>query len=270
MWQTMTEFFVSAFYYPGITPGGLVAGVLLGLAFGAVWMSAYIAPLFEKRWLWAVMLASAVLCWSAISFIQIPLQLLIGELLGGLWTADVLQKNILIAGIPQILCSGLVQEGAKIVPVVAWWWYAGKQLELKQGLLYGAAAGAGFGVFEAIWAHNMVFAQGWTWQAVEVNGVIAFTPFWERFFVVALHVSLTALVGYGLAKGRGWLYYLIAAVLHSLANYSVILLKSGLFNVLQLEIYTALITIATTAFVLWLRWNKLGSEGPQVKVNCKK
>ncbi len=84
---------------------------------------------------------------------------------------------LLLAGIPQILLSGLVQEGSKMVPVVLWWLGEEKNLDVKTGLMVGAVAGFGFGVFEAIWAHNSIFAAGWTWEAVQIGGYMALAGF---------------------------------------------------------------------------------------------
>ena len=67
---------------------------------------------------------------------------------------------ILLAGIPQILLSGLVQEGAKLIPVVFWWLRNRTDVAPTMGLVVGAVAGAGLGIFEAVWAHNTVFASG--------------------------------------------------------------------------------------------------------------
>ncbi|KKK54727.1 hypothetical protein LCGC14_3081810 [marine sediment metagenome] len=80
--------------------------------------------------------------------------------------------------------------------------------------------------------------------------------FWERFFAVAFHTAASALAGYGLAKGWGWQFYLIAAFLHALLNYSAVLLQSGLFTPVHIEIYVAVVVVLVTGVVLWLRWRK--------------
>jgi RsiW-degrading membrane proteinase PrsW (M82 family) len=172
------------------------------------------------------------------------------------WSQEVLARWILLAGIPQILLSGLVQEGAKLVPVVVCWWRSGRNIDPKLGLAIGAVAGAGFGIFEAQWAHNTIFASGWTWEAVQTGGFMALAGFWERFFAVAFHTAASALAGYGLAKGWGWQFYLIASCLHGLLNYSVALMQAGLFTVVYLEIYAAVVAVLVTAWALWLRWRK--------------
>jgi RsiW-degrading membrane proteinase PrsW (M82 family) len=163
---------------------------------------------------------------------------------------------LLLAGIPGVLLSGLVQEGAKLVPIVVYWWRKGRNIDPKLGLAIGAVAGMGFGVFEAVWVHNIIFASGWTWEAVQTGGLVALAPFWERFFTVAFHTASCALAGYGLAKGWGWQFYLIASFLHGSLNYSVILLQSGTLTIVRVEIFIAIVVVLVTVWALWLRWRK--------------
>ena len=256
MFERMIEFFVSGFYFPNITLTGLLLGIGLGLAFGAIWLVGYWPPLFRRYWLWLVMASSAVLSWLAVAFIQIPLQALVGQLLGQFWSQEILVSWILLAGIPQILLSGLVQEGAKLIPVVFWWIRNNTNVSPTMGLIVGAIAGAGLGIFEAVWAHNTVFASGWTWQVVEAKGLVALMPFWERFSAVAFHIAVSALAGYGLAKGWGWQFYLIASFSHGLMNYGAALLQSGVLTIVQMEIYASIIALVITGVALWLRWRE--------------
>jgi len=121
-------------------------------------------------------------------------------------------------------------------------------------------AGAGLGVFEAIWVHNQIFAAGWSWEAVQTSGFMALAGFWERLFAVSFHIAVSALAGWGLAKGWGWQFYLLAAFLHASLNYSIILLQAGIFTVIHLEIYAAVIAVLLTGVVLWLRWRKSDAE----------
>jgi len=250
----MIDYMVNTFKSFFQNPSAL--GIGLAIAFGAVWLACYRPPLFKKPWLWAVLVSSAFLTLAAASFVQIPLQVWTGQALNHFWSQEVLMRWILLAGIPQILLSGLVQEGSKLVPVVAYWWRSCKNIDPKLGLAIGAVAGAGFGIFEAQWAHNLIFASGWTWAAVQAGGFMALLGFWERFFTVAAHIAFSALAGYGLAKGRGWQFYLIASALHGLLNYGVVLLQAGLLTALHVEIYVAVLAVLVTAWVLWLRWRK--------------
>ncbi len=250
MVEHMIDFFLSWFANPSLI------GISLAIAFGAIWLVGYWPPLFKKPWLWAVLVISAILSLISASFIQIPLQILVGQALGQFWSQEMLLRWILLAGIPQILLSGLVQEGSKLVPVVIWWLGEERTLEPKMGLVIGAVAGAGLGVFEAVWVHNSIFAAGWGWDMVEAGGYMALAGFWERFFVVAFHIASCALAGWGLARGWGWQFYLLAAFLHGLLNYGVVLLQAGLFTIVHLEIYAAVSAIIVTAAALWLRWRR--------------
>jgi len=250
MLEQTVGFFLSWFANPS------ALGIGLAVAFGAIWLAGYWPPLFKRPWLWAVLVVSATLTLIAVVFIQIPLQLLVGQTLHQFWSQEIIMSWLLLAGMPQILLSGLVQEGAKLVPIVIWWWSEDRSIAPKMGLTIGAVAGAGFGVFEAQWAHNAIFASGWSWEAVQSSGLMALAGFWERFFAVAFHTAVSALAGYGLAKGWGWQFYLLAAFLHGLLNYSVVLLRLGLFTVVHVEIYAAVVAVLVTGVALWLRWRK--------------
>jgi RsiW-degrading membrane proteinase PrsW (M82 family) len=255
----MGEFIINFLKSWFMTPNAW--GLGLAILFGAIWLAGHWPPLFKRHWLWAVLVVSAFLALAAVAFIQIPLQALVGQALGSFRSQEVLLSWLLLAGIPQILLSGLVQEGAKMVPMVVWWWRQDRSIDPKLGLAIGAIAGAGFGIYEAAWAHNQIFASGWTWQAVQAGGFTALLGFWERFFAVAFHVAASALAGYGLAKGWGWQFYLIASFLHALLNYSAVLMQAGLFTAIQLEIYAAVVAVLVTAAALWLRWRKTEEEG---------
>jgi RsiW-degrading membrane proteinase PrsW (M82 family) len=255
----MVAFFKSFFQNPSASGIYLAIAIGLAIAFGAVWLAGYRPPLFKRPWLWAVLAGSPFLTLAAVSFIQIPVQVWAGQALNHFWSQEVLMSWILLAGIPQILLSGLVQEGSKLVPMVVYWWRSGKGIDPKLGLAIGAVAGAGFGIFEAQWAHNLIFASGWTWEAVQTGGFMALLGFWERFFTVAAHIAFSALAGYGLARGWGWQFYLIASVLHGLLNYGIVLLQAGLFTFVHVEIYVAALAVLVTAWALWLRWRKGGA-----------
>jgi len=250
MLEQIVGFFVSWFANPSLL------GIGLAIVFGAIWLAPYWPPLFKKFWLWAVLVSSAILSLAAVSFIQIPLQIWAGQALNYFWSEEILMSWLMLAGIPQILLSGLVQEGSKLAPVVIYWWRKGRNIDPKLGLAIGAVAGAGLGVFEAVWVHNNIFAAGWSWEAVQTGGIMALAGFWERFFAVAFHIAASALAGYGLAKGWGWQFYLLAAFLHAFLNYSVVLLQSGLITIIQLEIFAAVWAVLITAGALWLRWKK--------------
>ncbi len=263
MLEQMIRFFTSAFSFPGLGWTMILAAIAIGIVFGAIWLTPYWPPVISKPGLWVVGIASALLTWTAIAFIQIPLQSWAGQALLHFWNQSTLTQWLLVAGIPQVLLSGVVQEAAKLVPVGLYLRRNHWSLTPRFGLIAGAVSGAGFGVFEAVWVHNTIFASGWTWSVVGTSGLLALLGFWERFFSVAFHIAVSALSGYGLAKRQGWRFYLIASFLHGATNYSIILLRKGLLTAIQVEIYIAVIAAGVNVLALWLRWHKPPGVVPQ-------
>jgi len=247
------EFFVNWFSNPSFSAMGLALGI------GLFWYALYWPPLRGYGFLFLIMAVSATLTLCAIVLIQMPLQSLTGVALASMFSLETLRKWIYVLGIPQILLSGLVQEGAKLMPVVYIWQRADRFLDPKVGLVAGAAAGLGFGIFEAMWALNQAYAGGWTWATATTAGFLGIAPVFERFYVIAGHIAYSALAGYGLSRERGWVYYLIAAGLHSLMNYTVVLLQAQLISVTTLEILGAIVGLGATAWALVLRYTGEGA-----------
>jgi RsiW-degrading membrane proteinase PrsW (M82 family) len=248
MLNQMTSFFTSAFYFQGTNWKMILLAIVVGLIFGAIWLTLYRPPLFRQTQLWVVATVSAILTWTAIAFVQVPLQSWYGRALDYFWNQNTIGQWMLLAGIPLVLLSGLVQEASKLAPVLIYWWYNGKRFTPKFGLIVGAVSGAGFGIFEAIWIHNQIFASGVSWSLLGDSWL----GLWERFFSVAFHIALSALTGYGLAKRKGCQFYLIAAFLHGLMNYSIILIEKNLLTSFQDGMITAILAVAVTAVALWL------------------
>lgn len=239
-----------------------LVGFGLAIAFGVIWLAGYRPPVHRNPWFWGILVVSALLTIVAIAFIQVPLQYLVGNTLSRFYSQQTLVNWMLLAGIPGIALSGFIQEGAKMVPLVIYRWRKEKNLDPKLGLCLGAVAGAGFGIFEANWIHGIVLSSGWSWQTVESNGLIALTPFLERFFAVAFHTGASALVGYGLVRGWGWQFYLIASLLHTVLNYSTLMLQAGLMSVIGVEIFIAVWSLVIIGGALWLRWGKEPATAP--------
>jgi RsiW-degrading membrane proteinase PrsW (M82 family) len=256
MWQQMQEFFKSFFIYPGLSTELMLVSIGLAIAFGAIWLTCYWPPLFKKYWLWLVAAASAFLTLLAITFIQIPLQNWDGQALNHFWNQGTLYSWLLLAGIPGVLISGLVQEGAKMVPMVVWWWRSDRNISPVLGLAIGAIAGAGFGIFEGFWVHGRLFAAGWTTDAIQTYGFLGIAGFWERFFSIGFHIAASGLAGYGLAKGKGWQFYLIAGGLHSLLNYSAVVMARypKVITVTRIETFIAVFVVIVAAAVMLIRW----------------
>ena len=252
MLSQMTSFFNSAFYFAGTNWKSILVAVALGLVFGAFWLVFYLPPLFKKPMLWVVAAVSAILTWTAIAFVQIPFQNWYVDVIRHFWGSTDISSWYLLIAFPLVLLSGLVQEAAKLVPTLVYWWRSKRSLTPKMGLIIGAVSGAGFGVFEAIWVYNQIFVNGVSWSVVDNYAL----GLWERIFSVAFHIAASALTGWGIAKRKGWLFYVIAAFLHGIVNFSVILINDNKLTATQSEIYLTVIALAVTAFALWLRWRK--------------
>lgn len=227
-------------------------GIGLAVVFGAIWFACYRPPVFRKPWLWAILLGSAILTSVAIAFIQMPLQIRGGQVLNHFWGHEVGLQRLLFTGVLVLLVGGLVQEGAKLLPVAVCWWCKGKKVDPKLGLEIGAMAGLGFGVLEAQHVHNAIFASGWSWEIVQINGVVELAKFWESFYFVAFHAAASALAGYGLAKGWGWQFYLLASVLHVVLKYTHVLSHDHIISEVQAELFISLWAMLITAVAHWL------------------
>jgi RsiW-degrading membrane proteinase PrsW (M82 family) len=232
-------------------------GIGLALIFGTVWLASLVPLRRRSPWLWLIFVAGAILFAPSIAWIQAPLQNLTASWFINQFGLETYQSQILLMAIPVVLLSGLVQEGAKLIPVVVYWWRKGRAIDPNLGLSIGAMAGAGYGIFEAQWLLNMTFAAGWSWNSAQLLGTMsALAPFWERFFTIAFHTASTALAGWGLAKGWGWQFYLLASFLHFALNYSTLFSHKAIITASQIETIIAVFAAIVFGVVLWLRWRK--------------
>ncbi len=247
MLQQMLSFFVYFFSNPSIL------GISLAIVFGIVWLACYRPPMLSRPWLWAVFCAGAVAAPIAIALTAFPLRFALTKVYGHFWSQETLVQWSLLASIPSMYLFGLVREGAKLLPVAVYWWRKGRNIDLKLGLAAGAVAGAGYAILEAQWTLNYMLASGWSWETVQIQGLTALAGFWETFFVVALHIATTALAGWGLAKGWGWQFYLLAAFLYMFPNYSSVLVSRELISGVQAEFLIAAWALLITGVALWFR-----------------
>jgi len=254
------NYFLSFFQNPNVW------GIVIAVIFGAIWLTCFWPPLVKKPWHWAVMVGSAIITAIAISFVQIPLQSISGNAMLQKWGSETLMDWLLLSGIPAVLIGGLVQEGAKMVPVVIYWWRKNMKIDYKLGITLGAVAGAGFGILEAQGIHNSIIAMGWSWSLTQTTGLEALIPFIDRFFVIAFSTASTALTGYGLAKGKGWQFYLIASILNVVLNYSALLIPAKIFSLVQVEIFIAIWALIVTGVALWLRWAERAEQKQPDKI----
>jgi RsiW-degrading membrane proteinase PrsW (M82 family) len=236
-------------------------GIGLAVIFGAFWLFLLRPLTWRRPESWLILLVGAFLFAPAIAWIQQPLQTWTADRIVGAMGIFSYQRDIFWTGIPVILISGLVQEGAKLLPVAVYWLYRRRSLENRVGLSVGALSGVGFGIFEAQWVLNGIFASGWNWTFYEAYGFLGISGFWERFFAIAFHTSSGALAGWGLAKGKGWQFYLLASLLHFLFNYLTLFYQKHYLTSNQIEIVLAIFALLLFGSVFWLRWRHSGVGG---------
>jgi len=205
-------------------------------------------------------MAGTVLFVPVISWIQVPLQQVVqGWVVATLATADQA-----VLALPTALLSGVVQEPAKLLAAMLglmigrrWQpWRCGRldrvtPEPIGNALLYGAAAGAGLGAFEAaiLLSISLVVAP--------VAGLGAVAPaFVERVFAIVFHASLTGLVVYAWLRRRVWLGLTAAIFVHGANNYIVLVLAArlGLSGIWVIEAVAAVVALASgTALVSLVR-----------------
>jgi len=255
MAQRILAFFVNFF---SVNPSilGIILVWILVLVFGAIWLACYRPPLITKPWLWVVLAAGAILAPIAIAVTAFLLRSGISWLYSSFWSQETLAKWALLASLPSMYLFGLVREGFKLLPVAVYWWRNGRDIEPRLGLAVGAVSGAGFAILEAQWTLNYILAGGWSWENVQMQGVIALGGFWETFFVIGVNVASCALAGWGLARGRWWQFYLLAALVYLIPVYNYVLVSKELITGVQAEFLIAAWALIATGVVLWLRERK--------------
>jgi hypothetical protein len=148
-----------------------------------------------------------------------------------------------------------------MVPIAFWWARSGRNITPKMGLAIGAMAGAGFGVFQVIWMNNQIVLPlvGLPWDAAQY-GFEGIAAYWESFFYIGFHIAASAIAGYGLARGKGFQFYLLAVLLHAIISYVAILQVQFEFTVVQYETCIAVIAVLVTAGILMYRWRKTDDD----------
>ncbi|HEX7364001.1 MAG TPA: hypothetical protein VF366_02415 [Dehalococcoidia bacterium] len=252
MLQDMLNFFTGFFL---VNP--TILGWGLALLFALIWLACYRPPMISKPWLWAVLVGGAIMAPIAISITTYPLGYGISKLITTFWNQQTILGWGWLISIPSILIFGLVWEGAKLVPVSIYWWRKGKDIDPKFGLLIGAVAGAGFGIILAAWTNNyFMYETSWSWQLVQIEGLTALSGFWESLFILGLNIGSTALAGWGLAKGWGWKFYLIAAAIYLVTNYSTVLINYEFVSANQAQLIISLLALILVGVTLWLRYRE--------------
>jgi len=249
--QQVLGFFSYFFANPSVLGWGLA------VIFTAIWLACYRPPLLSKPWLWVVLVVGAILAPVAMVITFFLVGPGIFKLYSLLWSPEVIQQFAWLVSIPSIFIVGLVWEGAKLVPVGVYWWRKNRKIEPKLGLLIGAVAGAGFGLLQAQWTINYFIREtNWNWQLAQIEGFPAMIGFWESFFILGLNVASTALAGWGVAKGWGWKFYLLAGFVYLVTNYNIVLASYELVSATQAQFLIATWALIVVGVTLWLREKK--------------
>lgn len=225
-----------AFLYQATRVGYPIGYGLLFLAFGLFWLQLFFPGSFRlgDRRLWPALTLGA-LAFLLTTYIQPGIQTWVnaqGSRLG--WSVWVLGSLV-------VLVSGVVQEtlkaaGLAMTRVSAEWPVNWKGL--------AAAIGLGFGVWEAwqLVAWPLGLARIWSLPAVL-----------ERFSAIGLHLGLAAIIAYGFATQRPIRFTALAALLHSVGNFSVLLYQQWVIGYWMTEIYIFVVALGSLflAHRLW-------------------
>jgi len=190
------------------------------------------------RWdLWVLLAVGGALFPLALD-LQVPLQRLYMRWMA--MTGAQRSLSIFILGIGTVTISGIVQEFFKFLPVFLWLRFTSAGLDHRAALALGAAVGAGFGLLEAILLTGNALALG----------IISPWAIFERVFAILFHTAITTIVAWGIWKRSSMRYFLLATLLHSLGNYSVVLFHQHLLSLVALELCVAAFDLCILTYAL--------------------
>lgn len=226
-------------------------GILFALGLGLLWLMLW-RPVWRQRIaLLALFLAGAALYAPVVGGLQLSIQRwIVGRLALRLFLRFRTRFG-LVMGVPLMLISGLFQEAGKLLPAalyVQW-----RRPAARWAFAFGAAAGAGFSVFETQWVVSGLMSSGWSWEVVQVFGWRSLIPFWERVFLIGFHEVTAAISAYGWAGGGRWRFFGVAVGLNFALTYGVALEQAQLLSPVQRQVYLAAWAIIAVAIGLFLR-----------------
>ncbi|MDD5338813.1 MAG: hypothetical protein PHG35_05330 [Dehalococcoidales bacterium] len=258
-WNAITVYLQSWFNYNGVGGTMILLSLVLAIVFGAVWLIGHRPPLLRKPGLWLTLIASALITVLLTAFIYKVVEFYYVQWLGNTFSGATLNDTVLLWSILLVVVIALVQEGAKLIPML--FWRAGSNKpDVKTWVAIGAIAGAGFGIFEAFNSLAIIFGSGWTWGAVSAAGFTGLLPVWLCFWTVAYHIGITAIIGYGMAKGSGGGYYMLAVLLHAAFAYLNVLVVNGNMSSDLLGVILAIGAAIIIAISYWLSNRKYSDE----------
>ena len=230
--------------------------IVLALVFVLWWLVWLARGRMGSIWLWLPAAVTAALFPYVLAWMQVPLQQAMGRILSQQFDAAMLQSLLLVVSIPSLLIASVVQELVKAVVGIGFLKLIGEDRDSRAGLAQGAAAGAGFGGFEAFWTFNTIFGAGFTLGTIQLAGWMVLLGFVERFFAVSFHIGTAAISVYGYATGRFWRFFLLSVVLHTVYNFSVVLMSAKLLDATSVEIYGAVVSLLTIGLAIRLRQDR--------------
>lgn len=216
-------------------------GLMLLVAVG--WLLFLGRDSYRDKWSYVLFVIGGCL-YPLIYYIQVPIQ----QSYAINYLTPIMQSGgsiVLPAAIPALV-SGIVQESLKILPLV----FAAYILRPKAFVLIsiGAFIGAGFGFVEACYISGPVFQ-----ARLLTNTLVA-----ERVFALLFHIVTGAILGYGFARRKWWMYWLIAIGFHSLANYLIVFVAMQVISVGGLQAILAVYDLLLLAnmFLLQSKFKK--------------
>jgi hypothetical protein len=209
-------------------------GYLIYLIMALAWL-ALLAKGRIARWdVWALLAAGGALFPLALA-LQVPLQRLYMQFLSMPGTQRGL--SVFIVGIGTVAVGAMVQEFFKLLAVYLQLRLISRTVDRAAALTRGAAVGAGFGLVEAILLTGNALALG----------IISPWAIFERTFAILFHAAVTGIVAWGIVNRHSLRYLLLAVLLHSLGNYSVILFHQHLLSPVALELSVAVFDLCILA-----------------------
>ena len=150
-------------------------------------------------------------------------------------------ESIIIPAIIPALITGVIQESLKLIPLLV----IVRLIKPKAVTMIslGAFIGAGFGFVEACHIVAPLF------QSHTLTGYSLI----ERVFTIMFHITMGAVLGYGLARNQIWQFWLAAVGLHTVSNYLVIFVQMKTLTIKGLNIILGLFDIALLVGTVYLQ-----------------
>ncbi|KPL17797.1 MAG: hypothetical protein AMJ92_10950 [candidate division Zixibacteria bacterium SM23_81] len=212
-------------------------GYLIYLLVALAWLAILSAGRMGRWDLWMLLVVGGIIFPVALG-LQVPLQRAYLK-----WAVmPRMQQGIsaLLWGIGTVALSGILQELFKFLPVFFRLRFTSPALDHRKSMALGAAVGIGFGLLEAILLTGKALALG----------IVSPWAIFERAFAILFHGAVGSIVAWGIWKRSSLRYYLLATLLHSLGNYSVILFHQHLLSPAALELSVAAFDLGILAYAL--------------------